>query len=211
MSADSVIILSRGGMPGLVAATLALQEIPARHLILLHFDHPTRHAGIGLDHLERQAGHLGGARLVRGTLGNIGSMRSKDPDLEAVPLEPVLLLSAALSAAVSLGARRIIWPRRAGGHPQEAAHAAETVTLVSHLAELERTEVPGIEAPLLELEDLSFMELGMQLNAPWQLAWSCDLEGPHPCRACAGCRRRHHLFAQVCLRDPSMEPVRQPA
>ena len=71
--------------------------------------------------------------------------------------------------------------------------------------------VPALEAPLLDLTDRQVMELGMQLDVPWALAWSCDLEGPAPCRVCAGCRRRQEHFAAVRLRDPAAETLRRPA
>ena len=64
---------------------------------------------------------------------------------------------------------------------------------------------------LLDLTDRQVMELGMQLDVPWALAWSCDLEGPAPCRVCAGCRRRQEHFAAVRLRDPAAETLRRPA
>lgn len=212
MLADCTVILSRGGLPGLVAAACCLQDISARSLIYLQLDERCRSGAAGLAHLEQQARHLGGARLLQGALTQpVAAERPAETSGESLPFRRGMMLISALSVASSVGAVRVIWPCQCGGDLETIAALTESVTLASHLAQMEQEVVPAIETPLLELNDRQFMELAMHLEVPWQLAWSCEQEGPVPCRVCRGCRRRQQLFAEVRLRDPAIERLRCPA
>ncbi len=67
---------------------------------------------------------------------------------------------------------------------------------------------PDVEvvAPLLELEPWQVVDLGIQVAAPLEKAWSCTEDAAVPCGMCTGCRGRAAAFDRAAKRDPQRRP-----
>jgi len=112
-------------------------------------------------------------------------------------------LLIAMSHAISLKAKRIIWPMQVNADHARVAKTLEQAMLVEHLAQLDYEKPPVIKTPLVELTDKQLIELGGQLDVPWQLAWSCQLFGEKPCGMCNSCTKRHNAFEAAGMIDPT--------
>ena len=72
-----------------------------------------------------------------------------------------------------------------------------------------------LQTPLLELTDREMVELGAQLDSPFELSWTCFLGGDpgvpaaqrRPCRMCDGCKRRKAAFEGAGMVDTGEKPV----
>jgi 7-cyano-7-deazaguanine synthase len=67
---------------------------------------------------------------------------------------------------------------------------------------LERPELEVV-TPLLELELWQVIDLGVQLDAPLQLTWSCESNVGEPCGDCRRCRERDAAFQRSGRADPT--------
>ncbi|MEM2959725.1 MAG: 7-cyano-7-deazaguanine synthase, partial [Candidatus Jordarchaeaceae archaeon] len=59
-----------------------------------------------------------------------------------------------------------------------------------------------IETPLLYKNKKDIVELGIKLNAPLELTWSCYEGGDVPCGKCDSCLLRAKGFAEAGVEDP---------
>jgi len=60
----------------------------------------------------------------------------------------------------------------------------------------------SVVAPLLELDPWQVIDVGFQVNAPFDRTWSCLEGGADPCVTCRGCRAREAAFQQAAKPDP---------
>jgi 7-cyano-7-deazaguanine synthase len=210
MPTPLTLILHSGGLRSLVATALAAAESDKPRLTLLHLIELKPNAAARLEHARRQAEHFGIKRLVELDLPRIapGLAGATGPKAAPVPspMARSQMLVTALAQAAELHAERVIWPAQFDGDVRHAAHATELTVLATHLAETELElsgrPAPRLDTPLAELTDKQLVELGGQLDAPWALAWSCQMHGDAPCHACEPCRRRRHAFESAGVIDP---------
>jgi len=208
MPGESVAILSAGGLRSLVAAGLELSKPGPPRVTFIHVldDRPTGQAS--RERVLKQAQHFQQPRVVELAMAHPESAASAGGTrLADAPLGRTRLLLAGLAAAVETSAVRLIWPAQVNAEHEQAARLTELSVLVGHLAQLEIPEPPAIDTPLLELTDQQLIELGGQLDVPWELAWSCGQAGETPCGACAGCLRRRKAFDAAGVVDPLGAPT----
>ncbi len=112
------------------------------------------------------------------------------------------LLLTGFNHALAWGAARIVWPVQGDGQFETLARAGMQVALATQLAEMEHKPLPPVETPLLDFSDRQLVDLGARLQAPFELAWNCELNQAQPCGLCRGCQWRHRAFAAAGVPDP---------
>jgi 7-cyano-7-deazaguanine synthase in queuosine biosynthesis len=142
-----------------------------------------------------------------------GATSISDPRVPAAVapqlIELLPLLSAAVRFAVHYQAAAIYLGLRIGGHGDELAQATEYIQIWNEMIQLPcgQSELE-VMTPLLELETWQVVDVGFQVNAPFERTWSCAEESSDPCWACRGCRARESAFQQAGKADP-MRVVRK--
>ena len=66
-----------------------------------------------------------------------------------------------------------------------------------------------IVAPFLCQKKSDVVKAGLQLNAPYQLTWSCYERGEIPCGHCATCLDRAQAFALNGVKDPALAELKR--
>jgi len=118
------------------------------------------------------------------------------------PLIRPQTLLVAIGQALRLKASRLVWPVQVNGDYATIARATEEVVLCEHMVRLELQQSPMIDLPLVELTDQQLVELGCQLEVPWEMAWTCMMGGQKHCRNCAACQHRYAAFEAAGVVDP---------
>lgn len=190
-------------MRSLVATALTLANHEGIRLTLLYIHDGRDNAITRREHVRHQAGHYGIGRVTEIDLPHAyGHGHGRGPGGEPMgTLVPPRLLLAALAEARWQQAEQLIWPLSVNAETRAMAKASEQLQLCRYLAETEGTPMPELTAPLLEMSDQQVVELGAQLQVPWQLAWSCFEQAEHPCRTCTACRRRKAAFEAAGIVD----------
>jgi len=209
MATQPTVVLASGGIRSLVAMAVLAAAAERHRLVMIHIKDGRANAPVRLDHLRKQAEHYRVASTIELELPHLqteGFTHEKSEELGSPLMRPQMML-VALAQAIEVGAGRLIWPVQVHGDYDTIARLTEQLVLLQHLAQLECPNLPTIETPLLELTDAQMIELGAQLDAPWQLAWTCMLRNDQPCRICEPCRRRHAAFEAAGMTDPLERPL----
>ena len=161
---------------------------------------------IDLAHL----GHIGGSALT--------DLKIDIPpaDLEAahipvtyVPFRNANLLAAATSWAEVLGAQAIFIgavEEDSSGYPdcrREFFDAYEQAIA----AGTRRSTGISIETPLIKMSKAEIVRLGIELEAPLDLTWSCYQNDESPCGRCDSCALRARGFAGAGAEDPLLSVI----
>ncbi|MEM9294455.1 MAG: 7-cyano-7-deazaguanine synthase [Planctomycetota bacterium] len=203
MAHPPVAIMTGGGIHGLVAAAVAVdqRERDTDSFVLIHVADGRPAGERRLEAVRKQAEQLGDLPLLVHTAAGLAPPTSEStPNLTG----PQRLLAAA-SLALSKGAQRLVWPVAVDGDEDRAALAAEQALLCQHLVLATAPSDAGafrIDTPLLEIDDAQLIQLGEELGVDWGSAWSCRRGGESPCQACPGCDRRRQAFARARVVDP---------
>ena len=199
-----VLILSSGGLRSLVATALTQREEQKTRVSLLHLIDGRDNAVMRMESVRQQAEHFGIARIVELDLPHLyghGQSRSSDGLPTGTLVGPQTVL-AAVAQARQQQIERVVWPVSFDGDDRAMARTTEQVLLLDHLAQVEATPMPRVETPLVEMTDQQIVELGGQMNLPWELAWSCAVQIDKPCKVCPSCRRRKAAFEAAGIVDP---------
>jgi 7-cyano-7-deazaguanine synthase len=62
-----------------------------------------------------------------------------------------------------------------------------------------------LQAPFVDMSKAEIVKMGLALQVPYQLTWSCYRGEARPCRACPTCIEREEAFAENGWRDPLIE------
>jgi len=136
------------------------------------------------------------------------SINPKEIPSTYVPARNIIFLSFAASFAEAIGAQTIFIGANAidySGYPDcrpEFFKAYQSV-----LQRGLKTGVSGksikIHAPLIRKTKAQIIKMGIKLNAPYHLTWSCYQGGPKPCGKCESCRLRQKGFIETGIKDPA--------
>jgi 7-cyano-7-deazaguanine synthase len=120
-----------------------------------------------------------------------------------VPFRNGIFLSIAVAYASSIGARRIFY----GAHIEDGSFypdcRREFYKAFEASARLGTGEEITIEAPFGDIPKSEILRRGYELGVPYELTWSCYLNGPKHCGVCESCRNRRMAFREAGLADPT--------
>lgn len=120
-----------------------------------------------------------------------------------VPFRNAHFLATAVSWAEVLGARKIYIgavEQDSSGYPDCRPAYYEAFNRVIQAGTKEGTI--EILTPLIHLRKAEIVRLGLELNAPFHLTWSCYSRQDQACGVCDSCVLRLRAFAAAGARDP---------
>jgi 7-cyano-7-deazaguanine synthase len=213
------VCLVSGGLDSCVTASIAKQE--SVELAFLHVSYGQRTEARERRAFEQLAAHYEvKQRLVVSLehLARIGGSSLTDKDVTVtpanlsshgiptsyVPFRNAHLLSIATSWAEVIGARYIYIGAVAedsSGYPDCRPEFYEAFQRTITLGTKPETQIE-IRAPVIAMKKSEIVELGQQLNAPFELTWSCYGESEQACGDCDSCALRLRAFRAAGVRDP---------
>jgi 7-cyano-7-deazaguanine synthase len=219
----AVVVLS-GGLDSTVCLALAARE--GGPLLALSFDYGQRHR-VELARAAEVAGHYGAEHLVvpldlRGWGGSALTDQSIDvpaaggpPEgagaipVTYVPARNLIFLSVAMGVAEARDADRVHLGVNAldySGYPDCRPEFVESFRTTAALALKRGVEGRPVDVrtPLVTLTKAEIVRLGLQLDAPLHLTWSCYRGGETPCGDCDSCALRAKGFAEAGVADPAL-------
>jgi len=124
-----------------------------------------------------------------------------------VPARNIIFLSFSASYAEAIGARAVFIGANAidySGYPDCRPEFFKAYQLM--LAKGLKTGVQGktikIHTPLVHKTKAQIIRMGMKLNVPFDLTWSCYQGSKKPCGKCDSCRLRQKGFEGANIKDP---------
>lgn len=212
MAKDLAIILNNGSVNSAVITAMAAQKyrpILLRAEVIEQPGSPWRSA------YDQQVAHFKPYRehtlavpflsLVQSSMPQASNL--PDPRVRA-PLGPQMLelmplLAIAVRFAAHYQAAAVYAGLRIGTNADELAQAMEYGQIWNELIQIPcgQTDLE-LAMPLLELEPWQVIDVGYQVNAPFDRTWSCIADTNEPCWACRGCRAREAAFQQSGKPDP---------
>ncbi|OEC88637.1 MULTISPECIES: 7-cyano-7-deazaguanine synthase QueC [Methanobacterium] len=114
-----------------------------------------------------------------------------------VPGRNVVFTAIATSFAEALNAEKII----VGWDLEEAVtfpdNSKEFLDAFNNVLEIGTLEGVKIEAPVINMSKTEIVKLGMEIDAPMDLSYSCYMGEEKPCGTCESCMRRIRAFKDV--------------
>ena len=225
----AVLCLS-GGMDSCVCAALAARD---HDLYAVHFSYGQRTEARELQAARAIAEAVGVRDLLHLKIDlfrRIGGSALTDtsiavPDAPAeestigahvpvtyVPFRNAHFLSAAVSWAEVLGARTVLIgavEQDSSGYPDCRPAYYDAFNQLIALGTSEGTI--RVETPLIQLRKREILALGVEVNAPFHVSWSCYSGEQVACGVCESCVLRLRAFREAGMTDPIpyAEPGRQ--
>lgn len=210
------LVLVSGGIDSTVALWWARAQGWATDAITFHYhERPppeieataalSRAAGVRL--VEVELPWL--AELDEGQHPLLENPRLETPPEGYIPARNAIFYAIAAHHAELLGSCRIV-----GGHngvdpetfPDASAEFFDHISKVLRSGLASRTEVEIVQ-PLHGMTKEEVLRLGLELDAPLEMSWSCYEVGPMRCGACPSCQERAAAFAAVGVEDPALARV----
>jgi 7-cyano-7-deazaguanine synthase len=123
---------------------------------------------------------------------------------EYVPFRNANLLAAGVALAETVKANTVLIGSTGGDLtcPDNSMAFLNAFQQVIHEGTMTDEEIL-IVAPLIDKDKKGVIELGMSLDAPFELSWSChNNNGNVACGQCSNCSARHTAFTELNQQDP---------
>ncbi|MCU1461326.1 MAG: queC [Acidimicrobiales bacterium] len=219
-----LVVLS-GGLDSTVCSALAARDCD--DVAAITFDYGQRHR-VELDRAALVAQHYRADHLVvRIDASQWGGSALTDetiavPDASAagpgdgggipatyVPARNLIFLSVAMGVAEARDADAVYLGVNAldySGYPDCRPEFVESFRATAALALKRGVEgrPVDIRTPLIDLSKAGIVRLGLELDAPLHLSWSCYHGGVSPCGRCDACALRAKGFAEAGVPDPAL-------
>ena len=133
----------------------------------------------------------------------VGECGERQIPLTYVPFRNAHFLSVAVSWAEVLGAADIYIgavEQDSSGYPDCRPEYYEAFNRLIRAGTKEGNI--RIKTPLIALKKVEIVQLGMELNAPFDLTWSCYSREDRACGSCESCALRLRAFAAAGVSDP---------
>jgi 7-cyano-7-deazaguanine synthase len=220
MSIQTVVTLS-GGMDSTVCATLAVHEKGAAHVAALHVSYGQRTEAreqrafteicdrLGIQRrliVRNQAlSQIGGSALTDSSLAvpTAGPEIGTNVPITYVPFRNAHFLSVAVSWAEVVGASDIYIgavAQDSSGYPDCRPEYYEAFNRLIQAGTKEGNI--RIQTPLIALKKVEIVQRGLELNAPFELTWSCYSREDRACGVCESCALRLRAFEAAGTSDP---------
>jgi 7-cyano-7-deazaguanine synthase len=148
---------------------------------------------------------IGGSALTDASIPmDCGELEHKAIPNTYVPFRNAHLLSACVSWAECLGARHIfvgILEGDSSGYPDCRKSFLKAFEHAANEGTLPETAI-FIHAPLIDKSKGEIVKIGMSIQAPFHLTWSCYRSGALACGTCASCILRLKGFRLAGCKDP---------
>ncbi|MGH9475838.1 MAG: 7-cyano-7-deazaguanine synthase QueC [Terriglobales bacterium] len=211
------VVLLSGGMDSCVCMALAVREYDAA---VLHVDYGQRTEAREREACEAIADHygirrrlvvrtnffrqIGGSALTDATL----AVPADGLDLSVIPITYVPFrnahfLAAGVSWAEVQGAEVVIIGAVASdssGYPDCRPEYYEAYNQLLRVGTKDGTI--RVSTPLLYAAKADIVRRGLELDAPFNLSWSCYQNSGPACGRCDSCRLRRRAFRQAGANDP---------
>jgi 7-cyano-7-deazaguanine synthase len=213
MAKELAIILNNGGVNAAVATAVALQRYRA---VMVHVTMDLPSAAGFERAFQQQVAMYKPFRAHTVAMPFLGSLSPVDRSnaLSADPrhgvaagprlVELLPLIAVAARFAVHYNAEAIYGGLRVGEQSGELSRATEFGQIWNEM--LQHPCGQGaleVLMPVLELEPWQVVDLGYQVDAPFEHTWSCLEDPAEACGMCRGCRSRDAAFQQAAKPDPA--------
>lgn len=118
-----------------------------------------------------------------------------------VPNRNMIMLSLAAGVAIANGLDAVVYGAHAGDHAIYPDCRPEFYAAVSESVKLGNYDPPELLAPFIEMTKSDIAELGLQLQVPFHLTWSCYKGGSIHCGTCGTCTERKEAFELLGVKD----------
>ncbi|MGD1044403.1 MAG: 7-cyano-7-deazaguanine synthase QueC [Bacteroidota bacterium] len=224
MSKTRAVVLVSGGMDSCVTAAIANLQ---HELAFLHVNYGQRTEQRELKAFYALAKHYGVRQRLIADLTHLKSIggssltdlhmevteanpetlfHSKKNDIPTsyVPFRNANILSAAVSWAEVVGAEHIFIgavEEDSSGYPDCRKEFYDAFNIVIDLGTKPETKI-SINTPVINLKKSEIVRRGMELNAPFELTWSCYTNEDRACGVCDSCALRLRAFQIAGIEDP---------
>lgn len=221
-----VIVLLSGGLDSSTCLAIAREKYPASDILALNIFYGQRHEKemqsarkiaeyYGVELMEIDLSMIfarsdcsllkaSGKDIPLGSYEDQQKKSSGKPVSTYVPFRNGLMLSAAASIAVSVGAEEIYY----GAHADDAAGNAYPDCTPDFTEAINRAIYFGtagkakVIAPFIKKTKADIVAEGIALKVPYELTWSCYSGGERPCGKCGTCIDRAKAFEKNGVKDP---------
>ena len=182
------------------------KEIEAAHNIAAHYGVRLRELDLALIFSDSDCSLLKGSNedIPKESYADQLKETNGSPVSTYVPFRNGLFLSSAASIALSNDCSVIYY----GAHSDDAAGNAYPDCSSDFNDAMNRAIFLGsgdqltIKAPFVDLTKADIVKIGLELNVPYELTWSCYEGGEKPCGCCGTCRDRIAAFKANGVTDP---------
>jgi len=222
------LVLFSGGLDSTTCLALAVQKYGAEEVLALCVSYGQKHTkeldaakavaayyGVKLQMLDLAAIFADSdCSLLKGSTQEIPkasyaaqlAVSDGKPVSTYVPFRNGLFLASAASIALSHGCEVIYY----GAHADDAAGNAYPDCTEDFNDAMHDAIYYGsgnqlqVAAPFIWKTKADVVAIGLQLDAPYHLTWSCYEGGEKPCGCCGTCRDRAAAFAANGIPDPAL-------
>jgi 7-cyano-7-deazaguanine synthase len=147
---------------------------------------------------------------LKGIFGEVSSLCNQKIPMTSnfsqpiiVPFRNAIFLSVAVSYAASISANKIFYGAQGSDEPFYPDCRREFYKAFEIAACLGTGEEISIEAPFSGKPKSETIRIGAELGVPFELTWSCYLNGYKHCGECESCVNRKRAFKEAGLYDPT--------
>jgi len=120
-----------------------------------------------------------------------------------VPFRNAIFLSIAVAYASSIDTTKIFYGAQGSDQTFYPDCRKEFYRSFQKAAKLGTDKEITIEAPFSNVSKSAIIKLGSELGVPFDLTWSCYLDGPKHCGKCESCVNRRKAFQEAEVQDPT--------
>ncbi len=120
-----------------------------------------------------------------------------------VPFRNAIFLSVAVAYTVTVGAKYIFYGAQGSDEPFYPDCRRDFYEAFERAARLGTCQDIIIRAPFSSQKKSYLIKKGVELGVPFELTWSCYLDGVEHCGKCESCVNRKKAFSEAGVADPT--------